>query len=202
MVCKKRSTLIVRSSIQRGVVHNDPFIPFIYALGSRLSVHCTHRRGLRRGGAGNPAATAIPTSTPIPTYGIALPTSMLVVSTSAPTAEATEAVEATAEATTEATAEATAAAVASSGGLDATLVERGKGRYEALDCASCHGSDGSGTDDGVSLIASTQTEAEYIAFMRSGGALGTAHQYPANRLSDTEPKRCTNIYCHYARTHE
>lgn len=140
------------------------------------------------GGAGNPAATAIPTSTPIPTYGIALPTSMLVVSTSAPTAEATEAVEATAEATTEATAEATAAAVASSGGLDATLVERGKGRYEALDCASCHGSDGSGTDDGVSLIASTQTEAEYIAFMRSGGALGTAHQYPANRLSDTGAK--------------
>lgn len=134
------------------------------------------------GGAGSPAATAIPTSTPIPTYGIAVPTSVLSVATSEATTEAT------AEEIVEGTAEATEAVVASSGGLDPVLVERGKGRYEALDCASCHGADGSGTDDGVSLITSTQTEAEYIAFMRSGGALGTAHQYPANRLSDTGAK--------------
>lgn len=134
------------------------------------------------GSGGTPGATAIPTRTPIPTYGIALPTSMLVVSTAAPTAEAT------AEATTEATAEATAAAVASTGSLDAALVERGKGRYEALDCASCHGADGAGTDDGKTLIGLTQTEGEFASFMRSGGSLGAAHQYPANRLSDSGVK--------------
>lgn len=140
------------------------------------------------GSGGTPGATAIPTSTPIPTYGIALPTSMLVLSTAAPTAEATDAVDATAEATTEATAEATAAAVASTGSLDAALVERGKGRYEALDCASCHGADGAGTDDGKTLIGLTQTEGEFASFMRSGGSLGAAHQYPANRLSDSGVK--------------
>ena len=60
--------------------------------------------------------------------------------------------------------------------------------FVQANCARCHGADGSGTDDGVSLVTSTQTEAENIAFMRSGGALGTAHQYPANRLSDTGAK--------------
>lgn len=139
------------------------------------------------GGAGG--ATAIPTSTPIPTYGIALPTSMLVVGTREATAEATAAADVTAEATTEATAEATAAAaVASTTGLDPAIVERGKGRYDALTCASCHGADGTGTDDGPSLAALTQTEGEFMSFMRSGGSLGTAHQYPSNKLSDTGAK--------------
>ncbi len=119
------------------------------------------------GGGADSSATAIPTSTPIPTYGIALPTSMLSIPTSEATVEAT--------------------AVASSV-LDAAVVARGLGRYEALDCASCHGAGGEGTDKGSSLIVSTQTEDEFIGFIRSGGTLGTAHQYPANRLSDSGTK--------------
>ncbi len=143
------------------------------------------------GGGASGGATAIPTKTPIPTYGIALPTSMLVVGTREATAEATPAADTTAEATTEATVEATTEATvvaAASTSLDPVVVERGKGRYDALNCASCHGADGTGTDDGSSLIALTQTEGEFMSFIRSGGALGTAHQYPSNKLSDSGAK--------------
>ena len=113
-------------------------------------------------GGGNSSA-AIATSTPIPTYGIVQPTSVLSIST------------------TEATAEATAAA----GSLDAAVVAKGKGRYEALDCASCHGANGEGTAKGSSLLTSTLSEADFIVFMRSGGKLGPTHQYSTNRLSIT-----------------
>lgn len=112
---------------------------------------------------GGGTATAIPTPTPIPTFGIVQPTSVLLMPTS--------------EATTEAVS-----------GLDAEVVARGLGRYEALACASCHGAAGEGSDKGVSLTTLTQTEGEFFSFIRSGGKLGTAHQYPANRLSDTGAK--------------
>jgi len=113
------------------------------------------------GGAGG-SATAIPTQTIIPTYNLKLQSPVPTI----------------ADAGTEATAEATA-------GLDPEVVARGKGRYDALDCASCHGANGEGTDKGPSLITSTQNEGDFIAFMRSGGKLGSAHQYSTNRLSIT-----------------
>jgi mono/diheme cytochrome c family protein len=108
------------------------------------------------------ASTAIPTATPIPTYSYSLPT----------------------EAPQVATAAATLASGAGSG-LDPEMVERGRGRYEALECAACHGDAGEGTDDGSSLIESPMDEAAFISFMRSGGELGADHQYSTNRLSDS-----------------
>ncbi|MBL8117472.1 MAG: cytochrome c, partial [Anaerolineae bacterium] len=75
--------------------------------------------------------------------------------------------------------------------LDPQAVERGKGRYEALECATCHGAAGEGTDDGASLITSTLNETDFISFMRSGGSIGPDHQYSTNRLSETGGK---NLY--------
>lgn len=69
--------------------------------------------------------------------------------------------------------------------LDSEAVERGKGRYEALDCASCHGQSGEGTDQGASLLEYDVSAADFVTFMRSGGSLGTAHQYASNRLSES-----------------
>jgi mono/diheme cytochrome c family protein len=84
-----------------------------------------------------------------------------------------------------ATAAAVAAAAGSSAGLDAMAVERGRGRYEALECAACHGDNGEGTDQGSALTTYTAPEDEFISFMRSGGTLGAEHQYATNRLSDS-----------------
>jgi mono/diheme cytochrome c family protein len=67
--------------------------------------------------------------------------------------------------------------------LDIQAVERGRDRYQALECAACHGDSGEGTDDGPSLAESTMSEQEFISFMRSGGELGAEHQYSTNRLS-------------------
>ncbi len=137
-------------------------------------------------GGGGPAATAIPTSTQIPTYNYVLPTSTVGAATAAPTdtadatSEAASTSEATATSEAVATSEATAAAIT---GLDQEVVIRGKGRYDALDCASCHGENGVGTDKGSSLLTSTLNEGDFIAFMRSGGKLGAAHQFATNRLS-------------------
>lgn len=114
---------------------------------------------------GSAPAAVLPTFTPIPTYVYQEPTGKPL---------PTEA----------ATAEVTAAANA----LDAALVAKGKGRYEALDCGSCHGAAGEGTDKGSSLVTATQAEDAFINFIRSGGKLGTAHQYPASKLSDSSIK--------------
>ena len=169
------------------------FSPVLFVVTSLLAALALAACGGGAAGGGT-SSTAIPTNTPIPTYGIALPTSMLVVSTAESTSEATPPADSTAEATAEASTEATAVAAVSteatavaavSTSLDPALVERGKGRYEALDCASCHGVGGAGTDQGKILVGLTQTEAEFLSFMRSGGTLGTLHQYPANRLSDS-----------------
>jgi mono/diheme cytochrome c family protein len=93
---------------------------------------------------------------------------------------------------TEAPQVATAAAVtaiaaterASGGSLDPVAVERGKGRYEALECATCHGANGEGIEGkGSSLIGTTLSEEDFISFLRSGGTIGISHQYATNRLS-------------------
>lgn len=101
----------------------------------------------------------------IPTYAYVEPT-------------VTIAVTARAEATPAATAEA-AAAVA----LDPEKVERGRGRYEALGCAACHGEAGEGAADGPALLQFALSEDAFVTFMRSGGALGAEHQYSTDRLS-------------------
>ncbi|MEZ4672154.1 MAG: cytochrome c [Anaerolineae bacterium] len=121
------------------------------------------------GSATQEAPTVAPTFTTIPTYSFDQPTAAASVATAAA---------------------ATQAAGANSG-LDPQAVERGRGRYEALDCASCHGDNGEGTDKGSSLITYTADETTFISFMRSGGALGSDHQYSTNRLSESGGK---NLY--------
>ncbi len=118
-------------------------------------------------GGGANSATAIPTSTIIPTYSFQTRTPVAVIET--------------AVATSVAQAEVTEAP----SGLDPQLVERGKGRYDALKCGECHGANGEGTDKGSSLVTYTENEGNFIAFMRSGGKLGPSHQYATNRLSET-----------------
>lgn len=102
----------------------------------------------------------VPTSTRIPTYEYVPPT--------APPSVATVAA-------AENTAEAQA-------GLDPVAVERGLGRYTALGCGECHDA---AESELPPLSASTLTETEFIAFMRSGGELGPDHQFATNRLSDS-----------------
>lgn len=113
-----------------------------------------------------PTATPVPTSTPFPTREHVAPT--------APPLFATLAA-----------ATVTAEAAGAAGGieLDPVLVERGRGRYEALECASCHGDQGEGTDDGPALTGMELTEAQFIDYMRSGGSIGVDHQYSTDRLS-------------------
>lgn len=116
---------------------------------------------------GTPAAPDAPTATltQIPTFQFTQPT--------APPAVATSAA-------------ATQTARGEQAALDPQAVERGRGRYVALECGSCHGDAGEGVaDKGASLIVSTQDEETFIGFMRSGGNIGPSHQYSTNRLSDS-----------------
>jgi mono/diheme cytochrome c family protein len=104
-----------------------------------------------------PQPTRLPTSTPIPTYEFIPPT------------EAPEVV------------------AASTPTLDAAAVERGRERYEdeELGCAGCHGEQGEGTDLGPPLTTSTISLNDFITLMRSGGSIGSSHQFSTNRLSDS-----------------
>ncbi len=79
----------------------------------------------------------------------------------------------------------TAAAQGSSAGLDPQAVERGHDRYVALQCGSCHGENGEGTDQGSALAGTALSQADFISFLRSGGTVGSSHQYSTNRLSDS-----------------
>jgi mono/diheme cytochrome c family protein len=115
-------------------------------------------------GGGGSSATAIPTSTPIPTYNYVTPTPFAAIET----AVATTAADVTAEATA---------------GLDPEVVTRGKARYDALACATCHGANGEGTDKAKTLTTSTLSEGDFVTFMRSGGTVGPTHQFATNRLS-------------------
>jgi mono/diheme cytochrome c family protein len=129
---------------------------------------------------GQSAATATPTITPT-----AFPTFAFVQPTLAPAvAEAATAVAAT------------AAAGGDSFVLDPEKVERGLSRWEALECGSCHGENGEGTDDGAALVDYAADEAAFIDFLRTGGDLGGDHRFPAERLSNSG---ISNLY-HYVRS--
>ncbi len=108
-------------------------------------------------------STVVPTNTTIPTFSFDEPTAAPSVATAA----------------------ATLAAEGGAQGLDLEAVERGKNRYEVLECGSCHGANGEGTDKGGALTALALSEEEFISFMRSGGELGADHQYSTNRLSES-----------------
>ena len=69
--------------------------------------------------------------------------------------------------------------------LDPVKVERGLGRYEALECATCHGEQGEGTDDGSALVGYSASESEFVDFMRTGGELGNDHLYSSSTLSNS-----------------
>lgn len=84
-----------------------------------------------------------------------------------------------------ATAAAATSTIADSSDLDPVAVERGLGRYQALECGSCHGEAGEGTEDAPSLQTYAADEETFITFIRSGGTLGAEHQYSTNRLSDS-----------------
>jgi len=81
---------------------------------------------------------------------------------------------------------------ASAGALDPVAVERGLGRYEALECGTCHGANGEGIEgQGPALAGITLSETDFIAFLRSGGTIGVSHQFATNRLSESGGK---NLY--------
>ncbi len=111
-----------------------------------------------------------PTSTPFPTFAYIEPTTEGVFETDAADSDV---------------------ASTASIELDAKLVGRGRGRYEALACGSCHGEDGEGTSQGKSLLQFTLPEEDFITFVRSGGELGTSHQYSTDRLSNSGSR---NLY--------
>lgn len=75
--------------------------------------------------------------------------------------------------------------------LDPKLVDRGRGRYEALACGSCHGDEGEGLDSSKSLLDFALSENDFVTFMRSGGALGASHQFSTDRLSNSGSR---NLY--------
>jgi mono/diheme cytochrome c family protein len=105
----------------------------------------------------------LPTVTPIPVYEFVAPT----------------------EPPQLATVAALTAAANTGDSLDPEMVERGRGRYEALECGICHGVSGEGTDEGPALTGTTLSEDDFISFLRSGGTIGPDHQYSTNRLSDS-----------------
>lgn len=75
--------------------------------------------------------------------------------------------------------------------LDPKLVGRGLGIYEKLECGTCHGTTGEGTDDGGAINNLTMAQEEFVTFMRSGGDIGNSHQYSTDRLSKNGS---TNLY--------
>ena len=119
------------------------------------------------GGAQQATATVPPTKTPFPTFAYVEPTK--------PPAFEQDGEAAAEEAAME---------------LDPKLVGRGLGRYEALGCADCHGEGGAGGQGG-SLLDFALSEEDFITFVRSGGRLGTAHQFSTDRLSDSGSR---NLY--------
>ncbi len=126
-----------------------------------------------------PEATSTPSATPTP-----FPTFAFIQPTLAPqvAAGATE----------------VAATLAADSGfvLDVDKAGYGQGRWDFLECGSCHGADGSGTDKGPSLLDYTASETEFIDTIRTGGAAGSMHRFPAERLSNSG---VSNLY-HYVRS--
>lgn len=119
-------------------------------------------------GAGNTTSDTNPTAqsvTPIPTYQFVPPTDPPQFSTMAAS---------TANAPT-----------ASGDAVDAERVTRGRDRYVALECGACHGENAEGSDQASALAGTSLSEADFISFMRSGGTVGSSHQYASNRLSQS-----------------
>jgi mono/diheme cytochrome c family protein len=120
--------------------------------------------------AAGPTATPTETATPFvfPTYAFNPPTEAPQIATAAAATAAARA----------------AAAAAAAVALDPVAVERGKGRWEVLECGSCHGANGEGTDDGPALAGVELEEEAFINYLRTGGTLGNDHLYATNRLSE------------------
>ncbi|MHB8627415.1 MAG: c-type cytochrome [Aggregatilineales bacterium] len=109
------------------------------------------------------AKETAPTITPFPTYDYVQPSEAPIVLTGAAQTPTTSSAQT----------------------LDPDKVALGKSRYVALTCGTCHGDDGKGTDKGASLVGLTLSQDDFITLLRTGGKMGSAHQYSANRLSDT-----------------
>lgn len=120
-----------------------------------------------------PPTDAPPTSTPFPTFAFVEPTKPPVFDATARETPAPE------------TGDDQALV------LDPKLVDRGRGRYEALACGSCHGENGEGVDGDKSLLDFALSEDDFITFVRSGGELGTSHQFSTDRLSNSGSR---NLY--------
>jgi mono/diheme cytochrome c family protein len=116
------------------------------------------------GGAASNAPTPLPSSTPIPTFQFIPPTEPAAIATAAASTEEVG----------------TAEAVA----LDPEMVERGRDRYVVLECGSCHGENGEGTEEGSALAGTTLSEADFITYLRTGGDIGNDHLYSTDRLSE------------------
>jgi cytochrome c553 len=110
---------------------------------------------------------ALPTATLFPTYQYIPPTEVPIVLT------------------VDAQTPTPASAPSGTATFDPDKVSLGSSRYVALGCDSCHGADGKGTAKGKSVIGLTMSADDFLTLMRTGGKMGSTHQYSANRLSDT-----------------
>lgn len=141
---------------------NHPFQPAILFALLILAAACSPQ-------AAGPTNTPTATNTPyvFPTYAFNQPTEAPAIATAAAGTAAARA----------------AAEEAQAVSLDPTAVARGKDRWDALECGSCHGESGEGTDNGSALAGTTLTEREFVDFLRTGGTIGNDHLYSTNRLS-------------------
>jgi hypothetical protein len=140
----------------------SPRAPLLLGLAALLFTACSSAQ--------EPTATlARPTVTPIPVFQYVAPTQP-------PQIAAISVMTATAEGEL---------------ALDPEKVEQGRDQYVTLECGTCHGDSGEGTEQGSALVDFSMSENEFISFMRSGGELGDEHQYPTNRLS---PSGGSNLY--------
>lgn len=150
------------------------YLKLLFVLLSMILLLVACGGGDNGGDADSQQADAPATATPFPTFEFVAPTNP-------------PAFNQTAEETEEADSGETEAMVE----LDPTKVERGLGRYEALDCASCHGEGGVGTGEAGGLLEFALSEDDFITFMRSGGEIGNDHQFSTDRLSQNG---ATNLY--------
>ena len=130
----------------------------------------------------NQPPTVAPTLTPtaFPTFAFVQPTLVPEVAAAA----------------TEVAATAAAAAANDTFVIDEEKAGFGQARWEALECGSCHGENGEGTDDGGPLLDYKVDEDTFVDFLRTGGEFADDHRYPAERLSNSG---ISNLY-HYVRS--
>ena len=170
MACKKRLILRAATELEIAMIRTSCLQAVVMlTVGTLLLAACG-------GGSSQPTATPTsppPTVTPFPTFAFVEPTKAPVFEQSGDEdAEDGESDDLAVE-------------------LDPKLVGRGRGRFEALECGNCHGANGEGTDLGKSLLDFDLTEEDFVTFMRSGGELGTVHQFSTDRLSNSGSR---NLY--------